>query len=181
MSNAPAADVAVPQGGFPASNVPPTDAEFLNLHEFIKAAKLKLNQYIWDYLVGGTETETTLRRNRLALDSMAFRPRVLVDTNDIDSSHSFFGRKIRLPVALGPVGSLESFEPGGGATVAQGAGAFGVPMFCSSVTQPGLEQVGEIRQRAEGVPALRARRRRLHHRPREARGGCRIRRVLHHR
>jgi isopentenyl diphosphate isomerase/L-lactate dehydrogenase-like FMN-dependent dehydrogenase len=143
MSNAPAADVAVPQGGFPASNVPPTDAEFLNLHEFIKAARLKLNQYIWDYLVGGTETETTLRRNRLALDSMAFRPRVLVDTNDIDSSHSFFGRKIRLPVALGPVGSLESFEPGGGATVAHGAAAFGVPMFCSSVTQPGLEQVAK--------------------------------------
>ena len=141
MSNAPSPDTAVPAGGFPASNVPPTEAEFLNLHEFVKAAKLKLNQYIWDYLVGGTETETTLRRNRLALDSLAFRPRVLVDTREIDSSHTFFGRKIRLPVALGPIGSLESFDAGGGAVAAQGAAAFGVPMFCSSVTQPGLEEV----------------------------------------
>ena len=134
-------DVEPPQGGFPVNNVPPTDAEFLNLHEFVKAARLKLNQYIWDYLIGGTETETTLRRNRLALDSVAFRPRVLVDTNNIDTGHDFFGKRIRLPVALGPVGSLESFDPGGGASAAQAAGAYGVPMFCSSVTQPGLEEV----------------------------------------
>ncbi|MCW3476785.1 alpha-hydroxy acid oxidase [Limobrevibacterium gyesilva] len=118
-----------------------TDAEFLNLHEFVKAARLKLNQFIWDYLVGGTETETTLRRNRLALDSIAFRPRVLVDVANVDCSHSFLGRKIRLPVALAPVGSLESFDAGGGATVAQAAGAYGVPVFVSSVTQPSLEKV----------------------------------------
>lgn len=57
----------------------------------------------------------------------------------IDTSASFFGRRIRLPVALAPVGSLESFEPGGGATVAHAAGGFGVPFFISSVTKPGLE------------------------------------------
>ena len=28
----------------------------------------------WDYLVGGTETETTVRRNRQAIDAVAFRP-----------------------------------------------------------------------------------------------------------
>ncbi len=118
------------------------DHEFQNLHEFIKAAHLKLNRHIWDYLTGGAETETTLRRNRLALDSVAFRPRALVDVSAVDTSASFFGRDIRLPVALAPVGSLESFEAGGGATAAQGAGEYGVPIFVSSVTQPGLEAVG---------------------------------------
>src|SRR6202040_2672834 len=95
--------------------------DFLTLHEFIQAARINLNQNIWDYLVGGTETETTLRRNRQALDSVAFRPRVLCDVSKIDSSASFFGHKVRLPVALAPVGSLESFESGGGATAASGA------------------------------------------------------------
>ena len=117
------------------------DHEFLNLHEFIKAANLKLNRYIWDYLIGGSETETTVKRNRMALDSVAFRPRALVDVSNIDTSHSIFGRDIRLPVALAPVGSLESFDPGGGATVAQAAGEYGVPMFVSSVTKPGLEAI----------------------------------------
>ena len=51
--------------------------EFVTLHEIVKAAKVRLNANIWDYLIGGTETETTLRRNRMALDSIAFKPRVL--------------------------------------------------------------------------------------------------------
>jgi len=39
-----------------------------------------------------------------------------------------------LPVLLAPVGSLESFDPGGGVEVAKAAAAFGVPMLLSAVT-----------------------------------------------
>ena len=41
---------------------------FLNLHEIVAKARQNLNQNEWDYIVGGVETETTLRRNRMALD-----------------------------------------------------------------------------------------------------------------
>ena len=113
--------------------------EFLTLHEFVRAARRNLHQGFWDYLVGGTETETTLRRNRQALDSVAFRPRVLVDVSAVDTGFDFMGKRIRLPVALAPVGALQSFEAGGGATVMRAAGQFGVPAYISSVTEPGLE------------------------------------------
>jgi glycolate oxidase len=114
---------------------------FQTLHELVKAAKIKLNPNIWDYLVGATETETTMQRNRAALDSVAFRPRVLRDVSKVDSSATFLGRrKIRLPVMLCPVGSLDSFEPGGAATAGRAAATFGVPIMVSSVTQPGLEE-----------------------------------------
>src|SRR4029079_3932471 len=106
--------------------------EYVTLHEIVKAAKTRLNANIWDYLIGGTETETTLRRNRLALDSIAFKPRVLRNVNAIDPSSEIFGKKLRIPVLLAPVGSLESFEPGGGITVARGAGAGGVGMVLHS-------------------------------------------------
>lgn len=113
---------------------------FQTLHELVKAAKLRLNANIWDYLVGATETETTMRRNRVAFDSLAFRPRVLRDVRQVDSSATFLGqRRIRLPVMLAPVGSLESFEAGGAASAGRAAAAFGVPIMVSSVTQPGLE------------------------------------------
>src|SRR5579883_1986650 len=115
------------------------ESRFETLHEIVKAARTQLNQNIWDYLVGATETETTLRRNRLALDSIAFRPRVLRDVSRIDCTHRFLGKPLRIPVALAPVGSLESFEAGGGATVAAAAAEFGSPFFLSSVTHPGLE------------------------------------------
>src|SRR6185312_13128472 len=111
--------------------------EYVTLHEIVKAAKVRLNGNIWDYLIGGTETETTLRRNRMALDSIAFKPRVLRNVGNIDPSSEIFGRKLRIPVLLAPVGSLESFEPGGGITVAKGAGAGSVGMLISSVTTNG--------------------------------------------
>jgi len=117
--------------------------EFQNLHEFVRKARSKLNQNAWDYIVGAAETETTLHRNRMALDEIAFRPRVLRNVAKVDASVEVFGRKLRLPVMLAPIGALEIFDPGAGATVARGAGAFGAAHMLSSVTEPGLEKVAE--------------------------------------
>jgi isopentenyl diphosphate isomerase/L-lactate dehydrogenase-like FMN-dependent dehydrogenase len=117
--------------------------EFLNLHEVVAKARQNLNQNEWDYIVGGVETETTLRRNRMALDSIAFRPRVLRDVSKVDATTEIFGRKLRLPIVLCPVGSLESFHPGGAAPVVKGAGEFGVAHMLSSVCDPGLEGVAQ--------------------------------------
>jgi isopentenyl diphosphate isomerase/L-lactate dehydrogenase-like FMN-dependent dehydrogenase len=117
--------------------------KFLNLHEIIAAARQNLNQNDWDYIVGGTETETTLRRNRMALDTIAFRPRVLRDVSAVDVSVVQLGRQLRLPVVLAPVGALESFHPDGAAPVVLAAEEFGVAHMLSSVCEPGLEGVAE--------------------------------------
>jgi glycolate oxidase len=119
-----------------ASNV---EERFQNLHEIVQAARLRLKQGDWDYLMGGAETETTLKRNRLALDSVAFRPRVLRDVSQIDCTSTFLGRRVRIPVMLAPIGGLETFDPGGGATVGKASAEFGVPHMLSSVCHPGLE------------------------------------------
>src|SRR5437773_4179659 len=121
-----------------ASNEP-----YQNLHESIRKARANLNQNAWDYIVGAAETETTMRRNRMALDEIAFRPRVLRDVSKVVGSVEQFGRKLRLPVVLAPVGALEIFDPDGAASVARGAGAFGAAHMLSSVSAPGLEQVAE--------------------------------------
>ena len=116
-------------------------AEFETLHEIAAAARGNVSDGVWDYLTGGTETETTLLRNRQALDSIAFRPRVLNDVRRIDCSGRTAGRDTRLPVALAPMGSLETLHPGGSMEVAKAAETFGVVSYLSSVTQPGLEEV----------------------------------------
>jgi isopentenyl diphosphate isomerase/L-lactate dehydrogenase-like FMN-dependent dehydrogenase len=121
-----------------ASNDP-----FQNLHEFIRKARADLNQNAWDYIVGGAETETTLRRNRMALDAIAFRPRVLRDVSNVDASTTQFGRKLRLPIVFAPVGSLESFHTAGAESVVRGADSFGVAHMLSSVCEPGLEDLAK--------------------------------------
>ena len=118
-------------------------SEYFNLHEIIAKARANLNQNDWDYIVGGTETETTLRRNRMALDSIALRPRVLRDVSKVDASAEVLGRKLRLPVVLCPVGSLESFHPLGAEPVVRAAGEFGVAHMLSSVCDPGMEEVAQ--------------------------------------
>jgi glycolate oxidase len=110
----------------------------MTLHEVIRKARQKLNNDDWDYIVGGTETETTLRRNRMALDSIALRPRVLRDVSAINHSTSLLGRKMRLPVLLAPVGSLELCTPEAGAAAARAADQFGVAHMLSSVCEPGM-------------------------------------------
>jgi glycolate oxidase len=116
---------------------------FQTLHEIVRAARVSLAPGPWDYLVGGTETETTVRRNRQALDSVAFRPRVLRDVSRVDATGKWLGEPVRLPVMLAPIGSIESFTPGGAATAAKGAARFGVPQMLSSACNPGLEATAQ--------------------------------------
>ncbi|SVA44426.1 uncharacterized protein METZ01_LOCUS97280, partial [marine metagenome] len=113
---------------------------YVTNEQFIQRARQNLPQGPWDYLAGASESETTQRRNRLAFDKIAFRPRVLVDVSEVDASTNFIGQDIRIPVLLAPIGSLQTFNPGGGAEVSEAAGNFGTMHVLSSVTLPSLEE-----------------------------------------
>ena len=115
--------------------------DFVTNQEVIIAARRNLTQDIWDYLSGGSESETTMRRNRLGFDSLALRPRVCVDVSKIDTSTTFLGQKLRIPVMMAPIGSLQTITPEGGVAVAKAAAEFGTMNFVSSVTQPSLEEI----------------------------------------
>lgn len=115
--------------------------EFLSNQEVIQAARAKLAQDDWDYLVGGSESETAMRRNRLALDKLAFRPRILNDVSHVDPSATFLGCPLRIPVLLAPVGGSDRFDAAGAAAGARAAGEFGTISVASSASQPSLEAV----------------------------------------
>ncbi|MEO6165399.1 MAG: alpha-hydroxy-acid oxidizing protein, partial [Candidatus Binatia bacterium] len=113
--------------------------DYVSNQEIIQAAHRNLPQDVWDYLTGGAESETTMRRNRLGFDSLGLRPRVLVDVSKVDTSSIFLGQKLRIPVMMAPIGSLQTITPEGGVAVAKAAAEFGTMNFVSSVTQPTLE------------------------------------------
>ena len=114
------------------------------LQELVRAARANLDQNVWDYLVGGAETETTLRRNRQAIESLALRPRILRDVSDLRTDRELLGHRLRIPVFLPPIGSVQVFSPGGGASVAKAAERFGSLQFLSSVCLPELEDVAAV-------------------------------------
>jgi glycolate oxidase len=97
-------------------------ANFVSLQEIVATARRNLPQDLWDHLSGGSDSETTLLRNRQALDSLALRQRVLVDVRKIDITTTLLGRKLMSPVFLAPVGGFVGFaHPEGACNVARAA------------------------------------------------------------
>ncbi len=115
-------------------------ADFSTTQEIVRAARSALEQGPWDYLTGGSESETTMRRNRLAFDELAFRPRVAVNVASVDASSTLLGHRLRIPVLAAPIGSLQVLSPGGAADVARATAQFGTIPVISSSTQPALEE-----------------------------------------
>ena len=116
---------------------------FNNLTRIAQAARANLSREVWDYLIGGADTETTLKRNRMALDGLEFRPRVLTDVRDVRTDTELLGHRLRLPVLLPPIGSLQLFDPDGGAAAARAAAEFGTLQVLSSVCLPDFETVAQ--------------------------------------
>ncbi len=117
--------------------------EFLTLHEIVRQARRNLPQNDWDYLVGGADSESALRRNRAGVDSWVFKPRILNDVSEVDTAAELLGVPLRIPVLLPPIGSVQVFEAGGGESVARAAREFGVLQVLSSVCTPDFETLAE--------------------------------------
>ncbi len=116
--------------------------EFVTLQEIVKRARVRLARGDWDYLVGAAETETSLKRNRLAFERLALKARVLLhDVAHVHTRRSLLGFEQRIPVLLAPIGSVQVFEPGGGLSTARAAERFGVIQILSSACSPDFETV----------------------------------------
>lgn len=122
---------------------------YLTTTELIADAQKRLPSPVWDYIAGGTESETSLKRNRQAIDSLAFRPHAMPDVSTTDLTGRFLGQEVRLPIILAPVGGLQTMDPGAAIPVAEAAAEFGVMHMQSSVTDPDME--GDCRG---GGPAM---------------------------
>lgn len=123
---------------FTARPKPP--GQFDTLQEIALAAWRKLPPAVWDHLVGGADSEMTLRRNRAGLDALALRQRVLVDVRNIDLGTTLLGQKLAFPVFPAPVGGfLGKVHDEGGPAVARAAASRGTTAFIATAAKPSLE------------------------------------------
>ncbi len=114
--------------------------QFDTLQEIALAAHRKLPAPVWDHLMGGADSEMTVRRNRAGLDALALRQRVLVDVRNIDLSTTLLGQKLAFPVFPAPVGGfLGKVHAEGGPAVARAAVSRGTTAFIATAAKPSLE------------------------------------------
>jgi glycolate oxidase len=117
---------------------------FETIQEIVLEAYRKMSSNMWDHVTGGAESETTLHRNRQALDSIAFRPRVLCNVSKIDTSTTFLGQELRIPVFLAPIGGLDQIYPQGSELALRASKDFGVYGFISSINPLSVENAFSI-------------------------------------
>ena len=115
--------------------------EFITIPEIVQAAKAKLSSQAWDYSFGGADTETTLRRNRTAFELLALRPRVLRDVRARDTSTTFLGHPLAVPVMLAPIGGPQNYDPDGALACARAADQAGSMAFIGTLSAPSIEDV----------------------------------------
>ena len=112
--------------------------------DFRDAARRRVPRFLFDYADGGAYAEETLRRNVSDLAGVALRQRVLKDVASIDLTTTLFGRKIALPVGLGPVGISGMYARRGELQAARAAKAAGIPTCLSTVSICPIEEVAKV-------------------------------------
>ena len=111
--------------------------------DYREAARRRLPRFLFEYLDGGSYAEETLRRNVSDLQAVELRQRVMVDVSRIDTSTEILGRRLAMPVALGPIGLAGLNARRGEVQAARAAEAAGVP-FCLSTA--GACSLAEVRR-----------------------------------
>jgi L-lactate dehydrogenase (cytochrome) len=109
--------------------------------DFRAAARKRLPRFLFDYIDGGANDETTLRANVEDLRAVRLRQRVLRSLPEVSLATEFFGRPADLPVILAPVGLAGMAARRGEAQSAAAAMARNVPFTLSTVSICPIEEV----------------------------------------
>ncbi|MDT8340058.1 MAG: alpha-hydroxy acid oxidase [Longimicrobiales bacterium] len=112
-----------------------------NVRECQEAARAVLAREVYEYYARGAEDEVTLRENEAAFRGLRFRPRVLVDVSDVDTSCTLMGARLPSPVLLAPTAFQRLCHPEGEAATARGAGAGGHLMVASALSTRSIEEI----------------------------------------
>jgi len=118
-------------------------SEIVSLQEFYQFAKKNTPIETWDYIIGAADTETTFKKNRYALDTYAFRPRILNDVEHVDTSIKIFGYNFSLPVFYAPIGSMQDFVKDGALNSTLSASDKKIFHMLSSTWSGGVDIIGK--------------------------------------
>lgn len=122
------------------AHLPPLST-VLNAFDFESLAKSTLSADGWAYYSSGGEDELTMIENHAAFNRIWFKPRVLVNVKDVDSSTTFFGAKTSLPIyvtatALGKLG-----HPEGEVCLTKAAGNKGIIQMMPTLASCSMDEM----------------------------------------
>ena len=124
------------QAGEPPGRIPPV-GELVNTLEMEAMARRKLDSLTFAAVAKGGE--------RPAFDRITFRPRLMVNTADLDLTTELFGQRMFAPILAGPASGQRRFHPEAELAMARGAAAAKATMIVSDrASQPLARLAAEV-------------------------------------
>jgi L-lactate dehydrogenase (cytochrome) len=109
-----------------------------------RIARRRLPRGVFDYIDGGAEDELAMAANSAAYRRLTFRPRVLRDMSEVDTTSTLLGKPIPFPLVLAPTGFSRIADPAGELAVARAADRAGIPYTLSTLGTRSIEEVASV-------------------------------------
>jgi L-lactate dehydrogenase (cytochrome) len=116
----------------------------VSVDDYRRVARRRLPRGVFDYIDGGAEDERTMRGNVDAFGRYEFRPRVLRDVSDLDTSTTILGRSASMPLIVAPTGYTRIAHSQGELAVARAAERAGIPYSLSTMGTRSIEDVAAV-------------------------------------
>ena len=111
--------------------IPPV-AELVNAAEFEAIAERKLDGLTFAEIAGS---------ERSAFDRITLRPRLMIDTRQMDLTAGLFGQSLFTPILIGPLSNQKRFHPEGELATARGAAAAKAVMVVADRSSYPIDQI----------------------------------------
>jgi isopentenyl diphosphate isomerase/L-lactate dehydrogenase-like FMN-dependent dehydrogenase len=114
---------------------------FYNTTDLREAARRRLPHGLFEFMDRGNDDDIAMRDNRIALESIKLKPRVLVDVSKRSQEISLFGKKQKMPIIIAPTGSVGLAWYEGEIALARAAAAHGIPYTLAAGSMTAMERV----------------------------------------
>jgi len=118
------------------------DIKYPAISDLKKRAKRRIPHFAWEYLDSGTGDESTMRRNRAAMERVVLNPSILHGEIKPDLTTEFLGQTLSAPFGMGPVGMSGLMWPNAECLLASIAAHEEIPYCISNVATQTPETVG---------------------------------------
>lgn len=116
----------------------------LGYSELREQARKRLEDYSYDFAVGGAGSEDTVRANQAAFQWYRIVPQALQDVSEQQLDTELLGYEMPTPLGLAPIGGQKKFHEDGELATTRAAKELGIPLALSNAANHSIEQVAEV-------------------------------------
>jgi L-lactate dehydrogenase (cytochrome) len=113
------------------------------IEDLRELARRRVPRAFFEYAESGSYNEETLRANRVDLEALKLRQKVLVDVSARSAATAILGQKVSAPLVLAPIGLCGMQYGNGEILAAEAANEAGIPFTLSTMSICSIEDVAQ--------------------------------------